>query len=165
MANRRLCDNTGMFGVFLALLVQTSTISGTLVAPDGSAAPGSAQVVLLPSEYAQMFNAEAQRRIDRYWEVYKPEFAEHKETFSQVFALAYKDALEAVLSQMRRDGKVDSGSLIRTATSGHFEFRGVSPGDYKIIATGSIQSTSYVWTEALHMAAGPLFIQMKTRVP
>lgn len=151
--------------MLLALLVQSSIINGTLISPQGSAAPGSAQVVLLPSEYAQMFNAEAQLRIDRYWEVYKPEFAEHKETFSQAFALAYREALDVVLSRMRSSGKADSGSLIRTANSGHFEFRGIPPGDYKIIATDSIQSIVYVWTEAVHVTPGPMFLQMKTRVP
>ena len=154
-----------MLPVLLALLVQSSTINGSLVSPQGAVAPTSAQVVLLPNEYAQMFNAEAQKRIDNYWEAYKPEFAEHKESFSQAFALAYRDALDVVLSRMRRDSKVDSGGLVRSAAGGHFEFRGVPPGDYKIVATGSIQSVVYVWTEALHMASAPILIQMKTRVP
>ena len=154
-----------MLPVLLALLVQSSTISGTLISPQGSAAPGSAQVVLLPSEYAQMFNAEAQLRVDQYWNSYKPEFAARKEVFSQAFALAYREALDIVLSRIRINGKVDSGSLIRSATAGRFEFRGVPPGDYKIIATGSIQDTTYVWTEAFRVASGPIFLQMKTRVP
>ena len=154
-----------MLPVLLALLVQSSIISGSLISPQGSAAPEPAQVVLLPPDYALMFNADAQRRIDRYWEVYKSEFAEHKETFTQALALAYREALDAVLSRIRSDGKVDSGNLIRTATAGRFEFRGVPPGDYRIVATGSIQSITYVWTESLHVTPAPIFIQMKTRVP
>jgi hypothetical protein len=153
-----------MLSVLLALLVQSSTISGTLISPQGSATPESAQVVLLPGTYALMFNAEAQRRIDQYWNIYKPEFAEHKESFSQAFALAYREALETVLARMRGDGK-DNSSLIRTATAGRFEFRGVPPGDYKIVATGPVQSITYVWTESLRVTAAPIFIQMKTRVP
>jgi hypothetical protein len=154
-----------MLPVILALLVQSFTISGTLISPRGSAQAGAAQVVLLPSEYAQMFNAEAQLRIDQYWNFYKPEFAEKKETFSKAFALAYEEALDIVLSRMRIGGKVDSGSLIRSATGGSFEFRGIPPGDYKIVATASIQGTTYMWTEALRVTSSPIFVQMKTRVP
>jgi hypothetical protein len=154
-----------MLPVLLALLVQSSTISGALISPQGSATPASAQVVLLPSEYAQMFNAEAQLRVDQYWNSYKREFAEKKESFSLAFAAAYQEALEIVLARMRNSGKVDSGSLIRSASGGRFEFRGVPPGDYKIVATGSVQSTTYVWTESLRVTSAPIFLQMKTRVP
>src|ERR1043165_8306305 len=122
-----------MLPVLLALLLQSSTISGALISPQGNAVPESAQVVMLPSEYAQLFNAEAQRRIDRYWEYYKPNFAEHKESFSQIFALAYREALDTVMSRMQSDGK-NSGGVTRSATAGRFEFRGVPPGDYKIVA-------------------------------
>jgi hypothetical protein len=154
-----------MLPVLLALLVQSSTISGTLVSPPGSSTPQSVQVVLLPSEYANMFNAEAQRRIDRYWDTYKPEFAERKETFSRAFAAAYLEAIDIVMSRMRSDGKTNSGSLIRTATGGQFEFRGVPAGDYKIVAMGSIQAVNYVWTESLQVTSGTIFLQMKNRVP
>jgi hypothetical protein len=154
-----------MLPVLLALLLQGSTISGNLISPQGSATPESAQVALLPSEYAKMFNAEAQRRIDRYWDMYKPTFAENKQEFSKAFALAYQEALDIVLSRMRSDGKTNSGNLIRTATGGHFEFRGVPPGEYKIVAKGPIQGTDYVWTESLQVTPGTMFLQMKTRVP
>jgi len=154
-----------MLSAFLALLIQSATITGSLAAPEGMAPPASAQVVLLPSQYANVFNAEAQRRIDNYWEIYKPQFAEQKELFRQVFPVSYRDALDTTLLRMRRDSKVDSGSLIRTVTAGHFEFRGVPPGDYKIVASGSIQNKDYFWTEALHVGTAPIFLQMKNRVP
>jgi hypothetical protein len=154
-----------MLTVLLALLVQSSTISGSLVSPQGSAAPATAQVVLLPSEYAQMFNAEAQLRLDQYWSSYKREFAENKEQFSRAFAVAYQEALELVVARMRNSGKADVGSLIRSAPGGRFEFRGVPHGDYKIVATSTIQGTTYVWTEALQVTPAPIFLQMKNRVP
>jgi len=154
-----------MLSVLLALVVQSSTISGSLLSPPGSSTPQSGQVVLLPSEYANMFNAEAQRRIDRYWDTYKPEFAEHKETFSRAFAAAYSEAIDIVLSRMRSDGKTNSGNLIRTFTSGQFEFRGVPAGNYKIVAMGSVQAVNYVWTESLQVTSGTIFLQMKNRVP
>ena len=155
----------GMLPVLLALLVQSSTISGTLIAPQGMTAPGSAQVVLLPSEYAQMFNAEAQQLIDDYWSQYKPEFAANKELFFKVHPVAYREALDFVIPRMLRDTKINGSNLIRTAAAGRFEFRGIPPGDYKIIATGSIRGTDYVWSESVHVTSATLIVQMKNRVP
>ena len=154
-----------MLPVLLALLVQSFSINGTLISPPGSPTPENAQAVLLPTEYAKIFNADAQRRIDRYWDTYKAEFAVNKEAFSRAFAAAYQEALDITLSRMRSDGKNNSGNLIRPATGGHFEFRGGPPGDYKIVATGSIQAVTYVWTESLQVTSGTIFLQMKNRVP
>jgi hypothetical protein len=154
-----------MFAVLFSLVVQsTSMLNGDLIAPKGASAPGSAQVVLLPSEYAQMFSAEAQKRIDNYWEQYKPQFAVRKEDFSQAYAAAYRDALDTVMNRMSAEGKVNTASLVRTASGGHFEFR-VPPGEYKIVATGNIGGTTYVWTEAVQLKAGQVFVQMKQYVP
>src|SRR4051794_23718773 len=90
-----------MFALVLAIAMQSSSVlSGDLVPPKGASVPGTAQVVLLPPEYAQMFNAEAQRRIDDYWEAYKSQFAARKEDFSQAFAAAYKFALETVMGRL-----------------------------------------------------------------
>ena len=154
-----------MSAALLALLLQTATISGNLISPPGSSTPASAQVTLLSSDYAKIFNAEAQRRIDRYWETYKDQFAERKEEFSRAFAFAYLEALDITLSRMRMEGKANSATVTRTATGGNFEFRGVPPGDYKIIATSTINETNYVWTESVLVTSGQIFLQMKTRVP
>ena len=147
----------------MALLLQTATITGGLEMPAGVTAPPTAQVVLLPLEYAKLFNAEAQRRIDDYWENFKPEFARQKELFYQIMPLAYGAALETTLSRMRLDSS--TSNLIRSAPRGQFEFRGVPPGEYKLVATASIRGRDYVWTETLQLQSAPLFIQMKTRVP
>ena len=156
-----------MLPVLLALLLQSTTstasttISGTLLPPQGLPAPDSAQVVLLPSEYAQMFNAEAQRRIDEYWETYKREFAANKELFFKVPPVAYREALDRVIPRI----KANPSSLIKTAAGGRFEFRGVPPGEYKIVAIGSIRNTDYVWTESVNVTTAPVSIVMKSHVP
>ena len=149
----------------MALLLQATSISGSLEMPVGMPPPPTAQVVLLPVEYARLFNAEAQQRLDDYWENFKPEFSRQKELFLQVMPLAYTAALETTLSQMRRDNKLNISGLIKNATGGRFEFRGVAPGEYKLIATASIRGKDYVWTEALQVKSAPLTIQMKTHVP
>jgi hypothetical protein len=154
-----------MSAVMLALLLQSASISGDLEFPKGMATPTIAQVALLPLEYAKLFNAEAQQNLDNYWEDFKPEFAARKEMFFQIMPLAYNRALEVVLSRMRRDSKINTANLIKTSPNGHFEFRGVLPGEYKLVATASIKGTEHVWTETVQVETTPLSLLMKTRVP
>lgn len=154
-----------MPALLLAILLQSTTISGGLAAPAGMPAPAAAQIVLLPLEYEKLYNAEVQQRLDDYWETYKPQFARQKELFFQVIPVAHKNALELVVSRMRRDNKINSSSLIKTASNGEFEFRGVLPGEYKLVAIGSIRGKDYVWMETLQVTSTPVFIQMKNRVP
>src|SRR5262245_57929818 len=147
-----------MSAVLMVLLLQSTSITGGLEMPIGMTPPPTAQVVLLPLEYAKIFNAEAQQRLDDYWENFKPEFARQKELFLQVMPLAYTAALETTLSRMRRDSKINSSTLIKNALSGQFEFRGVPPGEYKLVATASLRGKDYVWTEALQVQSAPLVI-------
>ena len=149
----------------ILILLQAATVTGNLAVPDKSGPVGAAQVVLMPEEYAQAFNAEAQRRIDNYWEAYKQDFARNKDLFALVPPLAYKDALDNIVFRMRRDSKVDLSKFILSASGGHFEFRGVPEGTYKIVATASLGGKEYVWTESIEVKALPLFVQMKNRVP
>jgi hypothetical protein len=151
--------------VILALLLQSTSIAGDLAIPRGMSPPPSAQVVLLPLEYEKVFNAEVQRRLDDYWENFKPAFARQKELFFQVMPEAYKAGLDVAVARMRRDPKVNSASLIKNAPLGQFEFRGIAPGEYKLVATGSIGGMDYVWTETLQVQSSPIFVQLKNRVP
>lgn len=153
-----------MFAALLVLALQSTTISGSLFLPAEAGPIGTAQVVALPEEYAQAFNAEAQQRIDRYWETYKPEFAQRKELFSQITPLAYRDALDAVMLRMRRDSKLDPAQLIRSGQGGRFELR-LPAGDYKLVATATVGGVQYVWTESIRASGSSLFLQMKNRVP
>jgi hypothetical protein len=154
-----------MLPVLLAVLLQSTTISGSLLAPIGMAPPASAEIVLLPDPYAQMFIAEAQQLIDDYWQMYKPEFAADKQLFLKVPPVAYKNALEIVLLRMRGDPKINTSNYVRTASAGRFEVRGVPPGEYKIIAMGSLRNIDYVWTESLEVKAGAVVVQLKNHIP
>lgn len=153
-----------MSAVLLALLLQSTSISGGLEVPNGIAAPTTAKVVLLPLEYARLFNAETQERLDQYWEDSKL-FPVPKDLFLRVRPRAYSGALDVVLLRMRQDNRINLANLIKTAPNGQFEFRGVLPGEYKLVATASIKGTDYVWTETLQVESTPVFLQMKTHVP
>ena len=135
--------------------------------PPGTTPPPTARAVLLPFEYANIFNAQAQIRLDNYWEDFKASgmALRRKELFIQFMPLAYSSALEVALSQMRRDTKINAGSLIRTAPDGQFEFRGVPPGEYKLIVTANLKNTDYVWMETLQVESAPIVVNIKNRVP
>jgi hypothetical protein len=156
-----------MSALVLALLLQSTSIAGGLEAPNGMAPPATARVVLLPLEYARLFNAQTQIRLDNYWEDFRNSgmARRQRELFIQFMPIAYSSSLENVVSQMRRDSKIRVADLIKTAPNGQFEFRGVPPGEYKLVATASLRGQDYVWTETLQVASAPLFIQMKTHVP
>jgi hypothetical protein len=156
-----------MSAVMLAILLQSASITGGLDAPEGLPAPVMARVVLLPLEYSRLFNAETQRRIDDYWENFKNSglARNNRQMFIQFMPVAYGSSLESVVSLMRRDNKINLGNLIKTAPQGHFEFRNIPAGEYKLVATATIRGMDYVWTETVQVESNSLFVQMKTHVP
>ena len=153
-----------MFAVMLAVFLQSTSIQGTLQVPPGSTTPSSARVVLLPVEYAKLFNALMQRRIDNYWGVFLDSgmARRNKELFIEYLPVAYSSVLEDVVSEMRRDG-INTANLIKTAPQGNFEFSNITPGEYKIVATAVLRGEDRVWTETVQVASSPLVIQLKHR--
>ena len=126
-----------------------------------------ARAILLPLPYANLFNAEAQERIDNYWEAFKNAgmAQRQKEQFTQFMVYAYGTALENVVSQMQRDGKVNTAALMKNAPLGQFDFRGVPLGEYKLIVTANVKGTDYVWTETLQVESAPIVLILKNRLP
>lgn len=156
-----------MLVAVLAFLLQSSSISGSITMPPGIAPPPTARAVLLPFDYANLFNAQAQIRLDNYWEDFKSSgmAQRRKELFIQFMPLAYSSALEVALSQMRRDTKINAANLIRTASEGQFEFHGVPAGEYKLIVTANVKGTDYVWMETLQVQSAPIVVHLKNPVP
>jgi hypothetical protein len=156
-----------MLAVMLTLLLQSTSVKGSLEIPRGMSPPSSARVVLLPLEYEKMFNAEVQIRLDNYWEDFKRSglAKTDREQFIQFLPIAYGSALENAVAQMRRDSRTNFANLVRTAPQGQFEFNNISPGEYKLVATASLRGVDYVWTETIQVQSTPLLLQMKTRVP
>jgi hypothetical protein len=151
----------------LAIFLQSASISGSVAPPQGMAPPPMARAILLPLPYANLFNAEAQERIDNYWEAFKNAgmAQRQKEQFTQFMVHAYGTALENVVSQMQRDGKVNTAALMKNAPLGQFDFRGVPHGEYKLIVTANLKGTDYVWTETLQVESAPIVLILKNRLP
>ena len=156
-----------MSALLLAILLQTTSIRGSIEPPIGAGSVSAARVVLLPQEYAKDFNADAQERIDNFWERFKSSglARTQKELFIQYMPIVYEAALESVVADMRRDSRINFSNLVTNASQGRFEFRTVAPGEYKLVATATLKGVDYVWTETVQVQSGPLTVQMKTHVP
>src|SRR5262245_34879558 len=78
-------------------------IAGSIVAPEKVTISQPIQVILLAPQYVDMWNVDVQKRLDLYWERYKPAFAQKKELFIELSRNAYQESLQFVVSRMTRD--------------------------------------------------------------
>lgn len=145
--------------------VQTGIIAGTVAGIVRR--PGSApvQVILLSPQYADLWNGDVQKRLDVYWERYKPAFAAQKEFFFEVSRMAHKEATDYILGRMRRDGTL-SDYLKQVSPEGGFEFKNVPFGEYKILAVGRVGDEDMIWQESVDVRSPiPQFLELKKRLP
>jgi hypothetical protein len=164
-----------MFNVFLlaALLFvgqkpeEMGIITGTVVAPAPQKISLPVQIILLSPQYSDLWNSDVQKRLDVYWERYKPAFARQKEFFFEVSKQAHMEAIDYVLTRMRRDPSSNfSNYLKETSLDGRFEFRNVPYGEYKVLAVGKIGDQDVIWQESVDVRSPiPQFLELKKRVP
>jgi len=142
-------------------------ITGSVVAPPQQKISQPVQVILLSPRYTDLWNSDVQKRLDVYWETYKPAFASHKDFFFEVSKQAHREATSNILSRMRRDASANvSDYLKETSADGTFEFKDVPFGEYKVLAIGRIGNQDVMWQVFVDVrSAIPQFIEMKKRVP
>jgi hypothetical protein len=146
---------------------KTGTLTGELI-PSAKTPPVTrpVKVVLLTETYTNLFDGEALRRTDEYWERFKPAFIEQKELFYTISQLAQTEAIEYVLSRMRQDGFDFSRMSRDTSADGRFEFRNLPLGEYKIVAYGAAGGSEFVWQGWKNLEGSePAHVQLKTTLP
>lgn len=155
-----------VFSVYLAVQ-SLGSISGSIAPPPGTAISRPIQVFLLPALYSNLWSSEVQQRQDLYWEQNKVIFAERKELFPQIARVAQQEALDFVISRMQRDRQVNAADFIRDSSgSGQFEFRNIPPGEYKIVASGTVDNIPYIWSGSIEIFGAPRNqISLKNHVP
>lgn len=146
---------------------QTGIITGTVAVSPQQKVSHPVQVILLSSRYMNLWNSDVQKRLDRYWENYKPAFARQKEFFFEMSKQAHREATTYILTRMRRDPSSNlSDYLQETSHDGKFEFRNVPFGEYKILALGKIGDQDVMWQEFVDVRSPiPQFLELKKRVP
>jgi hypothetical protein len=145
--------------------VETGIIAGTIARPAQGSVSQSVQVILLSPQYADLWNTDVQKRLDVYWERYKPAFAAQKELFFEVSRMAQKEATDFIVTRMRRDASV-SDYLKQASPEGKFEFKNLPFGEYKILALGKIGDEETIWQESVDVRSPiPQFLELKKRLP
>jgi hypothetical protein len=141
----------------------TGTIAGTVSALPSQKLPAPIQVILLSPEYNDLWNSDVQKRLDVYWERYKPTFARQKESFYQVSKQAQREATNYIVRRMRRDSSTNSSNYLKEASSdGTFEFRNVPYGEYRVLAIGKISGEDVIWQESVDVRSPiPQFLRLK----
>ncbi len=144
---------------------ETGFIAGAVVRTPQETISRPIRVLLLPPQYSNLWTSDVQKRLDAYWERYKPMFAAKKESFVEVSRQAHREAANYVLSRMLRDTSNISDYLKETS-DGRFEFKNVPFGDYQILAVGTIGDQDVMWEESINVRSViPLFLELKKRVP
>lgn len=146
---------------------ETGIIAGTVVPAEGQTLAQPAQVVLLNTVYSNLWNSDVQKRLDAYWERYKPAFAAKKEFFFEVSRMAHRDAITYIVMRMRRDLRNDISTYVQdTAAGGKFEFKNVPFGEYRILALGKAGDRDAVWQDSVEIQSPiPQFLTLKKRLP
>lgn len=142
-------------------------IAGNVMPPEDTKITQPLTVVLLAPQYVDLWNSDVQKRLDTYWERYKPALVQKKELFFELSRTAYQESLQFVLSRMNRDlGSGISKFREQSTPDGKFEFKNIPMGEYKVVAIGRAGSQVYIWQEAIEITSSvPQFLQLKKRVP
>ena len=146
---------------------ETGIIAGRVAPPPEQRISGPVQVILLPPRYTNLWNSDVQKRLDNYWERYKPAFATQKEYFFEVSRMAQKESIDYIVTRMRRDPSSNAADFIKeTSPEGKFEFKNVPFGEYKILALGKVGDQSVIWQDTVDVQSPiPQFLELKKRLP
>ena len=148
-------------------VAQTGVIAGTVTVPADQSLSQPVRVILLSARYADLWDTDVQKRLDMYWERYKPAFAQNKDYFLEISRKAQIESLDYVIMRMRRDTSDNIGDFVQQAAAdGKFEFKAVPFGAYKILAVGKTQNADLVWQESVDVRTPlPQFLELKKPLP
>jgi hypothetical protein len=139
---------------------ERGVITGSVVPPQ------PAQVILLRSDYVDLWSSEVQRRLDLYWQQYQVALGTRKEMFLQLSRQAHKDATNFVVSRMRRDPSWSLSEYVVETSDGKFEFKNLPFGEYKILAVARNGAQDLIWQESVDIRNPiPHFLELKQHIP
>lgn len=145
----------------------SGVIAGSVTVPMDRQLSQPVQVVLLTARYAALWDTDVLKRLDTYWERYKPVFIQNREFFIEISRKAQIEALDYVVGRMRRDQPGSAAEYVQQAgTEGRFEFKSIPFGEYKILAVGKAENVDLVWQESVEVRNPiPQFLELKQTLP
>src|SRR5215467_12146312 len=140
----------------------TGVIAGAVVAQQQKKVIQPVQVILLSSRYANLWNSDVQKRLDVYWETYKPAFAAKKDSFLEASKQAHRDATNYIVRRMRQDPNSNAADYLKeTSAEGTFEFKNVPFDEYKVLAIGKIGNEDIIWQQSVEVRNSiPQFLEL-----
>src|SRR5262249_14680984 len=153
---------TRALGILLIFLQtpQTGTIIGIVKGHEASRPAQSVRVVLLTPKYTEVWNRQNQQRLDNYWELFKPDFAAHKDRFTDYIRISNLESFGYVVNTMRRELGSNASKFIKDAApAGQFEFPGIPLGTYLILVQTLENRQDVVWTRTVELQSDiPVFV-------
>src|SRR5215510_193225 len=145
----------------------TGVIAGAVVAQQQRKVVQPVQVILLSSRYTNLWNSDVQKRLDVYWETYKPAFAVKKDSFLEASKQAHREATNYIVRRMRQDPNSNASTYMKeTSAEGTFEFKNVPFDEYKILAIGKIGNEEMMWQESVDVRTSiPQFLELNKPIP
>ncbi len=149
---------------------ESETVRGTIaghvpILPDAGVS-GTPQVVLMSSGWAERWNGDVQQRIDRYFNLYRVAVAEDPALFDEISAMARRDAVVSLVSQMQQALGLEFQDYVREVSpDGRFEFTGVPLGEHKVVVLAEAGKGSLIWAETVNVRSPiPQFIEVQNRI-
>ena len=142
------------------------TIAGHVsILPDAGVS-GAPQVVLMSSGWAELWNGDVQQRIDRYFNLYRGAVAQDPALFDEIAAMARRDAVVSLVSQMQQALGLQFKDHVREVSpDGRFEFTGVPLGEHKVVVLAEAGKGSLIWAETVNVRSSiPQFIEVQNRI-
>ncbi len=114
------------------------------------------RVILMSTEWADLWNGAVQRSLDGYFSRYRDAIARNRDAYNEVAGWAYRDAAGAVISDMRRLlGEEFENWVGEVSVDGVFEFTGVPLGNYRVVVVAEAEERTLIWAEAVTVS-GPI---------
>ena len=155
---------TTVCAVLMALLQSAGagTVVGIVKLPNSDKPVQGARVVLLPPNYVETWNKQVQQRLDNYWETFKPAIFANKDHYADVDRVAHEEAMNSVVSTMRRElGSAANQFIKQASATGQFEFPDVPFGTYQILIQAAVDGRDFLWARPVHVRAGiPIFVDL-----
>lgn len=141
---------------------QTGTVVGVVKLPGSDRPLQGAHIVLLPPKYTEVWNKQVQQRLDNYWEIYKPEFAAHKERFLDFERAAQIESYRYVTATMRRELGLGASRLMQdSSANGQFELSSLPFGTYQLLVETTANGQDVIWSKTLEVQTDvPIFVDL-----
>ena len=113
-----------------------------------------AKVVLMSTNWGQLWNRRVPRSLDVYFSRYRDAIARNRDAYNEIAGWAYRDATGSVISEMQGSlGEEFLNWVSEVSADGVFEFTGVPLGDYRVVVVADVEGRTLIWADAVRVGS------------